>query len=225
MNKVMVKIILIGTVAFYSFSSAQDVFELMYQDYKNHKYTNIKTQLARINQEQKSRLEYKFYVAIFNTNGEEAKESFQLIFEKGNPKFKKLAAKKLMDYYYAKGYYVNASKYQEFLIDEDAGQSITEDSIVDQILKQPTIEPNLPKEDSKPAKYFIQVGAFSLKENANQLVTMLATQNIRARMVERKIDQKNLYCVWLNGKEDFKKTFNYANVIKEKYDLKFRIIK
>ena len=39
------------------------------------------------------------------------------------------------------------------------------------------------------------------------------------------IHRWNNYAVFLYSHRDFKKTFNYANVIKEKYDLKFRIIK
>ena len=127
-----------------------------------------------------------------------------------------------MDYYYAKGYYVNASKFQEYLVDEGNGADVANPIQV----QQPEIPENKPVQPSiESEKYYIQVGAFSLEENASQLVKMLATQNIKARVVERKIDKRNLFCVWLEGKEDFKKTYDYANIIKEKYDLKFRIIK
>ena len=225
MHKCVIKITLINIVTLFSFLSAQDTFELMYSNYTNHNYIEIQNQLAKIDQKNRNGLEYQFFNALFNTNGEETKETFQLIFEKGNVRLKKLAAKKLMDYYYAKGYYVNASKFQEYLIDEGNGENV---NVIPEKPLEPSKPENMPvvsESDPEPVKYFIQVGAFSLEENANQLVKMLATQNIPARIVERKIESKKLYCVWLDGKEDFKKTFNYANVIKEKYDLKFRIIK
>ena len=219
------KIVLIIVVTFISFLPAQDRIEAMYSGYKQHNYTVIKNELINIKPENQTSLEYQFFSALFHKNGEEAKETFQVTFEKGDQRLKKLSAKKLMDYYYAKGYYVNASKYQEYLIDEGNWGNISAEPINHQEPQQPVNKPVIPKTDSDPEKYFIQVGAFSLKENAGQLIKMLATQNIKARIVERKIEQKKLFCVWLEGKEDFKKTYDYANVIKEKYDLKFRIIK
>ena len=214
--------LLIVLTVFCSALPAQEPFDAIYRNYEQHKYAIVRQDLSVVDQQYQSTLDYQFFSAVFNKKGEEAKDIFQLVFEKGEKRLKMLAAKKLMDYYYAKGYYVNASKYQEYLVDEGNGSV---DSSPVQI-QQPTTSIEKPKPTSvDPEKYYIQVGAFSLEENANQLVNMLATQNIRARIVERKIENRNLFCVWIDGKEDFKKTYDYANIIKEKYDLKFRIIK
>ena len=131
MHKIMFKIIALNIVIIFSSLLAQDNFELMYNNYKMHNYAQIQNQLKKISKEKQNSLEFAFFSALFNTNGEEAKKTFQLIFDDGNPRLKKMAAKKLMDYYYAKGYYVNASKYQEFLIDEQNEQSPSGESIVD----------------------------------------------------------------------------------------------
>jgi len=193
----------------------------MYKDYMNHEYDELRQRLAQINAGQKSDPEYLFYRAVFNKNGEEAKEIFQDVFDNGEGRVKALAARKLMDYYYAKGYYLNASKYQKYLIEDRPAVT------VDVQETSETVEPERKpvQEERNSGIYYIQVGAFSLEENAEQLIRMLATQNITAKLVERKVNQKKLFCVWLEGKTDFKETFDYANVIKEKYDLKFRIIK
>jgi len=214
---------LLGVVLlFFAELSAQTPFTEIYKNYEQHNYEIVRQNLSAVDQQYQSSLDYQFFNAVFNKNGEIAKETFQLIFEKGNKSLKKLAAKKLMDYYYAKGYYINASKFQEYLVDEGIGTNETRPYP----MKQPELPAAKPEEISASSeKYFIQVGAFSLEENASQLVKMLATQNIKARIVERKIENRNLFCVWLEGKEDFKKTYDYANIIKEKYDLKFRIIK
>lgn len=207
---------------FCSLLLAQEPFDAIYKNYEQHKYELVRQNLSNIDQEYQSSLDYQFFSAVFNKKGEEAKDTFQLVFEKGDKQLKKLAAKKLMDYFYAKGYYINASKFQEYLVDE--GNGSVESGLVQ--MQQPETPEKKPKQiPVDPEKYFIQVGAFSLEENATQLVNMLATQNIKARIVERKIDSRNLFCVWIDGKEDFKKTYDYANIIKEKYDLKFRIIK
>ncbi|MEJ2545757.1 MAG: SPOR domain-containing protein, partial [Calditrichaceae bacterium] len=201
---------------------AQKSFDDIYTNFEQHNFKRVRQLLSGLDQQQQTSLDYQFFSAVFNKNGEEAKETFQLVFEKGNKPLKKYAAKKLMDYYYAKGYYINAAKFQEYLV--DAGNGTT--AITPLIKQQPEIPTVKPEQIPVSTDiYFIQVGAFSLEENAKQLVHMLATQNIMARIVERKIDQRNLFCVWLDGKEDFKKTYDYANIIKEKYDLKFRIIK
>ena len=221
MHKMHVKIFVILAIL-YSLLLAQDPFDTLYKNYEQHNYEIVRQDLSGVDQNYQSGLDYQFFSAVFNENGEEAKEIFQLVFEKSNKHLKRLAAKKLMDYYYAKGYYVNASKFQEYLVDEGNGADVANPIQV----QQPEIPENKPVQPSiESEKYYIQVGAFSLEENASQLVKMLATQNIKARVVERKIDKRNLFCVWLEGKEDFKKTYDYANIIKEKYDLKFRIIK
>jgi len=209
-------------VLFSSIILAQSQFDAMYKNYEQHNFEMVKQDLSIMDQKYQSEPEYQFFRAVFLKNGEEAKNNFQMVFEKSGAKLKKLAAKKLMDYYYAKGYYVNASKFQEYLIDE--GTEITSAGAAE--VKQQEVPEKKPVPQTvESEKYFIQVGAFSLEENASQLVKMLATQNIKAQIVKRKIDKRDLFCVWLEGREDFKETYDYANIIKEKYDLKFRIIK
>ncbi|MEJ2053429.1 MAG: SPOR domain-containing protein [Calditrichaceae bacterium] len=206
---------------FISISYSQDLYETMYNGYISQDYNKVKSALQNVKESDQAELKYKFYSALFNKNGEEAKETFQIVFDNGQGRIKALAAKKLMDYYYAKGYYLNASKYQKYLIEDSP--AITPSAGETNSEVKPVREPM--KAEINSEKYYIQVGAFSLKENAKQLIRMLATQNIIAKMVDRTVDQRNLYCVWLEGMEDFKETYDYANVIKEKYDLKFRIIK
>ena len=218
-RKLTVLILLFAVLVLYG----QDSFSKMYSDYEQHNFIQLKSDLSSVSQENQSTPEYRFFSAIFQKNGEEAKDVFQDVYENGSSRIKLMAAKKLMDYYYAKGYYINAAKYQEFMIDTGGDKDASD--ISDQVQKTINNESTPNQNAVDPDKYYIQVGAFSLEENARQLIKMLATQNITARVVERKVDDRNLYCVWLEGKEDFKKTYEYANVIKEKYDLKFRIIK
>ena len=73
-------------------------------------------------------------------------------------------------------------------------------------------------------KYIIQLGAFGLKENAYQLQKMLQTQNLYTRIENRNINGKILHCVWLDGKNGFSETLEFAEKIKEKYNLQYRIL-
>ena len=56
-------------------------------------------------------------VTIFLENGEEALNIYLRLFKNSYGVFKSIISKKLSDYYYAKGYYLTASKYQKFLVE------------------------------------------------------------------------------------------------------------
>ena len=73
-------------------------------------------------------------------------------------------------------------------------------------------------------QFFIQVGAFGLHENAEQQRIFLATQDIHSSVVERVVNDKTLFCVWIDGKTDLDKTLAYANRIKQKFDLNYQIM-
>lgn len=218
------KIILIPLILFTAvlITSAQVSVSALFTYYDAQNYTEIERQLQTMGADEPSSLEITFFRALFIENGEEAKEQFQHVFENSKGKIKSLAAKKLMDYYYARGLYTTAAGYHEFLTMKEADESSVplEPPSNSMPPKQPAAKPETVSEN-----YFIQVGAFTLPENADQLQKMLATQNIQSKIVERMVENKKLYCVWLNGAESFEETLKYANTIKEKYDLRFRIIK
>ena len=62
-------------------------------------------------------------------------------------------------------------------------------------------------------------------ENANQMQEMLTTQNVNSIIKKRDVNGRILYCVWVPGKKDFKETLDFANSLKNRYELEFRIIK
>ena len=178
--------------------------------YEAHNYEALKKALDSY--PSSNSYEVMFFRALFNENGEEAKAAYERVFSNTNGKLKRYSAKKLMDYYYANGYYETAKKYQKYLVESESG--VTE-----------TRKPSNPATAAKQEELYIQVGAFGLKENAVQLQGMLKTQNIKANIVEKKINGKTLFLVWIKGKSDFESTLNEANSLREKYDLDYRIIK
>jgi hypothetical protein len=178
--------------------------------YEAHDYDHLRIEFAQYRAE--NSYEYKFFNALFNENGEEAKTVYENIFNKGGGLIKRYSAQKLMDYYYAKGYYDSVKKYQEYLVNNDLDKDRKRNAVPS-------------RKSAAPKKLFIQVGAFGLRENAEQLRNMLKTQNIKAAVIEKKINGKTLHLVWINGKDDFESTLKEANLIREKYDLDYRIIK
>lgn len=201
-------------------TAAQVPVSALFTYYDEQNYAEIEKQLQTIGASDPPSIEIAFFRALFLESGEEAKEQFQHVFENSKGKVKSLAAKKLMDYYYARGLYTTAAGYHEFLTVKEPDAKSPTVSTPPERREQPA-----PKSVTVSENYFVQVGAFSLPENADQLQKMLATQNIESKIVERMVENKKLYCVWLNGAESFEETLKYANTIKEKYDLRFRIIK
>ena len=152
--------------------------------------------------------ELLFFQTLFVKDGEQAEQKYITVFEHGSPRLKLMAANRLMQYFYAAGYYVTSEKYQKYIVEHEIPETHT-------VVKQKTA----------PPQYFIQVGAFGLAANAKQRVSFLKTQDIKSQMVERVVNGKTLYCVWIAGKKDLDKSLEYANKIKKKYDLEFQIMK
>ncbi len=206
----MIKIIYILFISFLLSSAIAD--DALMELYDAHNYSALKKTLDSYSGA--NSYEIIFFRAVFNENSQEAKAAYENVFSHTSGKLKRYSAKKLMDYYYANGYYDTAKKYQKYLVESDARESGT------QYEKSP-----IPLKTATREELYIQVGAFGLKENATQLQNMLKTQNVKSTIVEKKINGKTLFLVWIKGKSDFESTLNQANSLREKYDLDYRIIK
>ena len=153
----------------------------------------------------------QFFLALFIQDAAQAQTKFSSAFESASPVVKRLAAEKLKDYYYAIGYYVTATKYEKYLV-EHVNDVVQTDQI-SQVVQ--------PVRDI----YFIQVGAFGLEANAAQRVQFLKTQDIESNIITRRVNDKTLYCVWIEADKDLDKSLEQAKKIKQKYDLEFQIMK
>jgi len=193
---------------------AQNNYNTLYTLYEQKQFERLKSELGKYPTGSDTSLDIRFFNALFEQDAELARQEYRNIFDRATGKLKNLAAGKLMEYYYARGYYVNAEKYHKFIVDnkaEDSGSGATGEVV-----------------SAKPAQknsYFIQVGAFGMRDNARELSQMLGTQDLPTRIVERNINGKTLFCVWIEGKNSFESTLKYADKIKSKYDLEYRIIK
>lgn len=182
-------------------------YKNLYSLYQNEKLEELRFELNKIENNKSSEIE--FYNSLFMENGEEALQKYLNIFEKSYGELKSIVSKKLSDYYYAKGYYLTAAKYQKFLVEStDSKPSQQNNNSV----------------SGNNTKYIIQLGAFAQKENAVQLKEMLQTQNLYTRIEERNINGNDLHCVWMEGKKGFSETLEFAEKIKEKYHLQYRIL-
>ncbi len=187
--------------------------------YEQHEFALLKGKIAEIQGTYPTTPEYRFFKAVFIENGEEAQKEFKYIFDNGKGRIKYHAAYKMMDYNFARGYYNTAENYQKYVLDNELSPGATVDKSKD------STAPDLPEPAKSDDVVFIQVGAFGYRENAVQLRNMLSTQNIDSKIIEREINDKKLFCVWVDGLDNLDDTLKFANEIKEKYDLDYRIIK
>lgn len=186
----------------------------LYKLYQDKSYAQLKENYVKF-KAGLSKAEQLFFRAVFMKDAEEAYIIYKEIFQNSNGKLKYYCGERLKDYYYARGYYSTASDYEKYLVENyhlveektDPEYNIFEPEIVDE------------------EKLFIQVGAFGLKENATQMSDMLNTQKIKSKIKIRRINSKNLFCIWVLGKGDFRQTLMFAEELKQKYHLDYRIIK
>lgn len=194
-------------------------FNKLLKYYQEHNIEAFRSEAQKIDREALEQApDLEFFYTLLNENGEEALSEYERLYKSGSPRVRYLAAEKLMEYHYARGYYITASEYEKYLIKHE--KIILNDGEEKEIIRT-----NPTENKRNDMEYFIQVGAFSHRDNARQLSEMLKTQNVNCTIVLRTINERQLFCVWIEGKATLDQTMEYANRIRERYDLNFRIIK
>ena len=186
----------------------------LYQAYKEKDFKRLQTLLKQADAAHSQSPVIRFYRAVFTVNADSAVQIYKDVFKRADASTRLLAAKKLYEYYYAKGFYVTAAKYQKYMAEH------TQEGETEQTPAAP--------DNARPASgkmFYIQVGAFGIKENAQQRRMFLKTQDIQSVLVERNLDGRTLYCVWIKGYADIEKTLEMANRLKSKFDLEYQIMK
>ena len=166
-----------------------------------------------------SEQERSFYRALFERDGDKAVETYKKLFQEETKLYLKyLAAERLQDYFYARGYYATSAEYRQYVADHERDIELSR-------FNAPKDEKEARGYRADEEKYYIQVGAFGIEDNARQMVEMLQTQNYAARIKIRRVSNRRLYCVWVDGTDDFRSTLKLADKLKQKYHLKYKLIK
>ena len=192
----------------------EELFTLYHSNQFQELKQKLETDKSKINSSTLS-----FYQTLFEEDANKAKENYKFLFKNTTGRIQYLSAEKLMQFHYAGGYYKTAEDYQKFLVEnrELFEKTNNENNNIIETAEQNSSDDN--------EKFYIQVAAFSVLDNASQMKQMLNTQDVQSFIKERVVNNRTLYCVWVPGKTDFKETLDYANSLKKKYQLEFRIIK
>lgn len=202
----------------FHFTVTAQSFDELITLYKDQKHEQLKKEIDKLPDDPElSKTENAFLKALTTPNAEEAKRIYERLFDAGSPKVRYLAAQKLMQYHYARGYYITSEDYQKYLLRNEKDLQPGDD--------RKLLSETYQVENAPGPSFFIQVGAFGYQDNAEQLQSMLETQNIKCSIVPRNIGGTKLFCVWIKGKTSLDETISFANDIKERYDLNYRIIK
>ncbi len=186
----------------------------LYQLYQNRDYEQLKRKYEKV-KAGLPKTEKIFFNTIFARDAEKTFVIYKDLFQNSSGKLKYYCGEKLKDYYYARGYYSTASDYEKYLVEN---RNLIEEN---NNIYEETYQADVIDEES----LFIQVGAFGLKENAIQMSEMLNTQKIISKIKIRHVNNKKLFCVWVQGKKDFKQTLKFADELKQKYHIDYKIIK
>jgi len=191
-------------------AGAQELQE-MYQLYSQKNFSQLNDKVISLKQKYPDSIELQFFETLFVENGDHAIKIYESLYDNAQDLIKRYIAQKIAEYYYAMGYYVKAAQYQKVVNSQNLNSTNDE---------SPVQKPSSPSN----AQLVIQVGAFKFIENAQYLQKILQSHNIASRVVSREIEGKSFFCVWLDGKSNFEETREYAENIKRKLNLQYRII-
>jgi len=192
----------------------QDLFDY----YASRQIEKLASRVAQLENSAQTDPEVLFFSTVLNDDGDNAFSVYERLFIESRGNLKNLAAEKLSQYYYARGFYIKSAEYEKY-----ANTYIPVKTT--EIVKSGDNTKESKTGQSSPPIYKIQVGAFGVIENANDLVGFLKGKNLEAAVVNRNVGGTILYCVWIDGDPDIKKTEKIAEDIKLKYQLSYRIVK
>jgi hypothetical protein len=191
------------------FLLGQNPADKLFELYRNAEYKQLAENFKELSINHKlNRDEQLLFESLLSEDGQKTFSGMMNLVKSDDGRVREIALGKIKDYYFARGYYQTANEFEKELV------ALPAESVL------PVAEPALAGSD-----FHIQVGAYGFRENAERLQKMLATQNIRAEIVTRVQNAKTLYCVWISGLESLDQTMEYAQTLKEKYDLSYHIIK
>jgi len=205
---------LVFSISTVSAQQHRDLFEY----YGNRQVDKLKNRIQQLGNTSQNDSEILFFRTVLTDNGDNAFSVYDRLFKQSHGPLRNLIAGKLAEYYYARGFYVKSSEFENIAKAYIPVKTTDETKSGDNIEESKT-------ERSTASIYKIQVGAFGIIDNANDLANFLEGKKLEVTVVSRNVSGKILYCVWVEGGSNFNSTEEIAEEIKKKYQLSYRIVK
>ena len=96
---------------------AQEV-DILYKFHYNHQIDELRSTVYELQSKYPDNLDIQYFSALFIENGDDAIKVYENLLQKAQGNLRKNIAKKIAEYYYAKGYYLSANRYQKIVLEE-----------------------------------------------------------------------------------------------------------
>ncbi|MHA1988896.1 MAG: hypothetical protein ACW98D_19940, partial [Promethearchaeota archaeon] len=93
--------------------SAQNHLDL-FEYYANKQIDKLETRVQQLEKNLKNDPEVLFFSTVLTDNGDKAFSIYERLFIQSHGPLKNLAAEKLAEYYYARGFYIKSKEYEKY---------------------------------------------------------------------------------------------------------------
>lgn len=184
--------------------------EKIWKAYLRGNYEEVVDAQKDILSDESSSPKIYFLKALFEPNAEKAFDMYQnVINNTSDGELRYQSAKKIFEYYYARGFYITADQIKtRFGLDKEV--------VVHSPGDKPTLE--LP-----PLKYILQLGAFSDRQNAEKLIQRVQGLSLSILIKTKSVSGHELHLVWLGPFSEKSDAEKWQELVKEKYGIQSRI--
>jgi hypothetical protein len=181
----------------------------LWQQYLKSDYAAISRQAETIRSSQSTTALALFFRGLTEPNGEKAVAFYEQSLDKakdGRLRFQ--AAKKIYEYYYARGYYLTADDYKKRMG-----------------LDKEIVQTNSPEKsfETPPIRFVVQVGAFSSRKNAEKMINRFTGLEATIMIKKKEIGDQQLHLVWIGPFTEKGSAENLQEQIAAKYRIKSTI--
>jgi len=215
--------------------SAQSVDQAMkpyVKLWQDDQVDSIKNVLPELLKKYPDKVETKFFSAVFESDADKALPFYEaLLAKRPNHPFADECLFRLMQFAYAKGTY-QAARMKFEKLQKDYPHSpllpmaiqLFSETLMD-TLSPVTIKSDTTKiVKSGGRKYALQVGAFSMMQNANELKSKIMDAGFEpVDIIEKKVNGKKLFAVWVGAFDSKNDAQKKGQELKEKLHLDFSI--
>lgn len=221
----MKKLIFIFFVAINSLVSQNDPMKPYVELWQNEQVDSIKKILPQLNQKFPDKVDVKFFNAVFESDAAKAAAVYEsIVADFPQYVFADEALYRLIQLAYARGTYQNAkNKFDQLKKNYPKSKWI---SAVAQMFSDLKIDDTSDQTTTTGSKKFtLQVGAFSMRDNADDLKTKLSGFGYTPiEISEKTVNGKKLFAVWVGSfatKEEAAKT---GQTLKSQQKIDFSIV-
>ena len=224
--KALLFVILLFTMITYAQNNSKQMISLIEQG----KSDSAKTLLEKEIKKRPKDLELIFVSALINPDADESMKQYHKVAADRNCAYSESAINKLYQYYYALGSYAKAQNWKDSLaaffpkskylsvIESSEEKEVSED------VKLSEAKPIVKDEVAVKEGTVVQIGAFSKKEKAKELVKKITEKKITLSVKEKNVAGAILFVVTASGFKNESAAKKFSEKVNKEFSLQSRIL-